>query len=260
MPVRGSRFAGRRTPRTAHRTPMDLYPAIDIMGGQVVRASRTNPSQRTLYHEDPFAVADRYAAAGAPWVHVVDLDRAFGLGDQAQLVGAIVRRLPIPVQLGGGLWELGDVTLMRDLGVQRVVLGVHALADREALRELVDIFSEDCLAMAIDTDQGRGWSRDWPDAASYEPAGLAKQAVAAGIRTLVHTDLAREGALIGANVAAARSLADASGGHVIVSGGVTSLDDLAAIRDAGLAGAVIGRALFEHRFSLEDALLCCSSS
>lgn len=239
---------------------MELYPAIDIRDGKVVRASRTNPAAAVVYDPDPFAVADRFAAAGARWVHVVDLDRAFGVGDQRLLVAQLVKRLAIPVQLGGGLWRHDDVMAMRDFGVQRVVLGVRALGDEQALAEMVDALSEDCLALAVDSQDGKGWARDWPPAASQDAAVLARRAGDLGVTMVVHTDVSREGRLAGANVAAAAALGRGAGVDVIVSGGVDSLAELAAIRDAGLAGAVVGRALFEHRFSLEDALACCSSS
>ncbi len=239
---------------------MEIFPAIDIRGGQVVRTSRTNPAAAVVYDTDPFRVAAGYTAAGARWVHVVDLDRAFGVGDQSDLVAELVKRLAIPVQLGGGLWRVADVMAMRDRGVQRVVLGVRALADEPALRELVDCFSDDCLALAIDAKHGNGWARDWPLAATRTAMDLAGRAGDLGVATVVYTDLAREGALVGPNVAAAVAIAREADVAVIVSGGVTALSDLAAIRDAGLAGAVVGRALFEQRFTLEEALACCSSS
>ena len=239
---------------------MELYPAIDILGGKVARASRTDPADAVVYHDDPVAVADGYVAAGARWVHVVDLDRTFGSGDQSALVGRLVHRLPIPVQVGGGLWQLDDVAAMRDAGVQRVVLGMRCLAEPDALAALVDQFSDDCLGIALDLREGRGWSRTWNHAGRHAAADLARMAAAAGIGTIVYTDLTREGALAGSDAPAARSVADVSGAEVIVSGGVNSLADLASLRDAGLAGAVVGRALFENRFTLSDALACCSPS
>jgi phosphoribosylformimino-5-aminoimidazole carboxamide ribotide isomerase len=239
---------------------VEIFPAIDIRGGQVVRASRTDPAAAVVYNPDPYRVADGYAAAGARWVHVVDLDRAFGVGDQSALVAGLVKRLAIPVQLGGGLWRVADVMAMRDCGVQRVVLGVRALGDEPALRELVDCFSDDCLALAIDARNGMGWARDWPEAASRTAAELVGRAGDLGVHTVVYTDLAREGALLGPNVAAATAIAREADAQVIVSGGVTTLRDLAEIKGAGLAGAVVGRALSEQRFTLEEALACCSSS
>lgn len=231
----------------------------------MVRASRTDPGDATVYSDDPLAVADRYAAGGARWIHVVDLDRAFDLGDQSALVAALVKRLPIPVQVGGGLWREEDALAMRDAGVQRVVLGVRALANGAALAQLVDCFSEDCLALAVDAQGGEGgrgslaWARDWPPALQRAPVDLARQARQAGIGIVVFTDLSREGGLRGANVNAAATLGREADVAVILSGGVATLEDLVRIRAAGLAGAVVGRALFDGRFTLKEALACCSS-
>ncbi len=239
---------------------MDLYPAIDLHGGRVVRASRTDLARATLYHPDPFAVAEAFAAGGARWIHVVDLDRAFGVGDQAPLVAALVKRLRIPVQVGGGLWRLDDVEQMRDHGVQRVLLGARAAGQADALDVLTDQFSPDSLGLALDVRAGRVWTRDWSDADRWTPAELARRARAAGITTVAVTELSREGVLGGADVGGAAALAREAEVDVIVSGGVSGLDDLARIRDAGLAGAIVGRALFEKKVTLEEALQCCSSS
>jgi len=238
---------------------MELYPAIDIHRGQVVRASRADLSSATVYDSDPFAVADRFVAAGARWVHVVDLDRAFGVGDQTALVAALVKRLPVPVQAGGGSWTADAVAELRDVGVQRVLLGTRAVADAAALAELVDQFAEDCLGLALDVKGGRVWSRNWPDAAEWLPEAVATRASEAGLRILAVTELGHEGRLGGADVSGATALARTTGMDVIVSGGGGSLADLAKLRDAGMAGAIVGRALFERHFTLEEALACLSS-
>lgn len=239
---------------------MEIYPAIDVRAGTVVRASRTDPTRETPYHPDPIAVAESYAAAGARWVHVVDLERVLGTGEQDALVAALVKRLPIPVQVGGGLWTAEAVGTMRDCGVQRILLGARAIAADVALEELTDLFASDSLGVAIDVKGGRVWARDWPGADAWTPAALARRAAAAGIGIVAVTDLAREGRLAGAAVEEAAALARETGTEVIVSGGVDSLDDLVRIREAGLGGAIVGRALFERRFTVEEALACCSPS
>jgi phosphoribosylformimino-5-aminoimidazole carboxamide ribotide isomerase len=239
---------------------VDLFPAIDIHEGKVVRASRSDLSRATLYHPDPFAVLDQFVAAGARWVHVVDLDRAFGVGDQTALVAALVKRSPVPIQLGGGLWRSDDVAELRDAGVQRVLLGAQAAEDEELLRELADQFAADCLGLAIDVQDGRVWSRSWPDAGDWKPEDLARRAAAQGIETLAVTELSREGRLGGADVRGAAALAQETGMDVVVSGGVDGLDDLRRIEAAGLAGAIVGRALFEKRFTLQEAFACLSRS
>lgn len=239
---------------------MDLYPAIDIHAGQVVRASRTNLASATVYHPDPFACAAEFAAAGAQWVHIVDLDRAFGAGDQTTLVAALVKRLDVPVQVGGGLWTPDDVAEMRDCGVQRILLGARAAERPETLAELVDQFAADSVGLALDVQDGRVWSRNWDGAHEFTPLQVALRARDAGVGVLALTELSREGALGGADIAGAAAMARETGMDVIVSGGVDGLPDLTRIRDAGLAGAIIGRALFERRFTLKEALACLSSS
>ncbi len=225
----------------------------------MVRSSRATLDGATVYHPDPVALAESFAAAGARWVHVVDLDRAFGIGDQTPLVAALVKRLPIPVQLGGGLWTAEDVETMRDVGVQRILLGARAAAPGSPLAAIADQFSPDSLGLALDVRDGRAWARHWEEASRWTAVDLARRARAAGITTIALTELAREGALGGADVAGATALARDADVQVIVSGGVNGLDDLIRIKDEGLAGAIVGRALFEQRFTLREALACCSS-
>ena len=238
---------------------MELYPAIDIHRGAVVRASRASLAGATVYYRDPIALAESYVAAGARWLHVVDLDRAFGVGEQTALLAAMVKRLPVPVQVGGGAWQADEVADLRDVGVQRVLLASRAAEDAHQLQELADQFSVDCLGVAIDVEAGRVWSRNWPRAGEWTPHQVAQRALASGITTLAVTELSREGRLGGADVAGAAALAR-DGMDVIISGGVDSLDDLRRVEAAGLAGAIVGRALLEKRFSLEEALACLSSS
>ena len=235
---------------------MDLYPAIDIHQGKVVRASRADLSHSTVYHDDPIVCAEAFVAAGAHWLHVVDLARAFGVGDQTALVAALVRRVNVPVQAGGGTWTADGVAELRDCGVQRILLGARAAADEQALADLTDQFATDSLGLALDIKDGRVWSRDRDAAGGFTPAELARRAGAAGIALLAVTELSREGKMGGADVAGAAALARESGMQVLVSGGVHDLADLERIRDAGLAGAIVGRALYEQRFTLQEALVC----
>ena len=235
---------------------MDLFPAIDIHNGRVVRASRADLSHSTVYHDDPIACAVEFVEAGARWLHVVDLERAFGVGDQTPLVAALVRRVNVPVQAGGGTWTAEGVAELRDCGVQRILLGARAAADEQALADLTDQFAADSLGLALDIKDGRAWSRDWDGARAFTPVELARRAGAAGITLLAATELSREGKMGGADIAGAAGLASESGMDVLVSGGVHDLADLERIRDAGLAGAIVGRALYEKRFTLQEALAC----
>jgi phosphoribosylformimino-5-aminoimidazole carboxamide ribotide isomerase len=238
---------------------LEIFPAIDIHAGHVVRASRRGLEGATVHHADPIALAERYQDEGARWLHVVDLDRAFAVGDQTPLLAALVKRLRVPVQVGGGLWTLEAVEEMRDIGVQRVLLGARAIATLPLLAAITDQLSPDSLGLALDARDGRVWSRQWEEAAHWTPLEIADLARAAGVVTVVLTELSREGGLGGADVDGAMALARAAGVEVIVSGGVNGLDDLNRIRAAGLAGAVVGRGLLERRFTLPEALACSSS-
>jgi phosphoribosylformimino-5-aminoimidazole carboxamide ribotide isomerase len=239
---------------------LDIYPAIDIHAGRVVRASRRSLEGAFVYHPDPLALALAWEEQGARWIHLVDLDRAFGVGDQSRLVASLVRRLGIPVQVGGGMWRPEDVAVMRDAGVQRILLGARAASDEAVLEVLLGMFASDSLGLALDVSGGSTWSRDWADAASHPPVRLARRAVGAGIGVLAVTELAREGRLAGVELSEPAALMEATGAEVLVSGGVAGIADLESIRDLGLSGAIVGRALMEGRLTLAEALACSSSS
>lgn len=234
---------------------MDLYPAIDIRHGRVVRLSQGEPTRQTVYGDDPVAVAERFAELGTPWIHVVDLDRAFGDGENLALVGRIVagagRRARI--QLGGGIRSLDRVRDGLAQGVARLVIGTAAALDPAVVPEAVAVAGAGRIAVGIDARDGRVAVRGWTETTALAADELAARVLADGVRTLVYTDVSRDGMLAGPDLEGARRLA-AMGADVIASGGVATLDDIRAAREAGLAGAIIGRALYEGRISLPDAL------
>jgi phosphoribosylformimino-5-aminoimidazole carboxamide ribonucleotide (ProFAR) isomerase len=232
---------------------VELYPAVDVQGGRVARA--------TANAADPLAALDRFARAGARWIHLVDLDRAFGRGDNRALARALLGAVPpqLRVQVGGGLSAEDVIDELFGWGAARVVIGAGAATDAPLVDRLLARHGPDRLAVGIDAREGRvtprggGGSR----ASDLSAVELARRVRAQGARTVVYTDVARDGLLAGPDVAGARALADVDGGlDVIASGGVASLDDLRAVRAAGLAGAIVGRALHEAKFTLEEALAC----
>jgi phosphoribosyl isomerase A len=227
---------------------VDLYPAIDVQGGRLARAPAGAPA-------DPLARAREFGRTGARWLHVVDLDRATGRGDNAAIVSALLATPAVRVQLGGALTDPAAVAAALTAGAARVVLGPRGAIDQALVSALLARHGAERVAVGIDVRDGRVVDRAsgaWLDAT---PAGLAAQLAAAGARTVVYADAARDGALAGADVDGARAVA-ALGLDVIVSGGVASLDDVRRARDAGLAGVVVGRALLEERFTLAEALAC----
>jgi len=228
---------------------VDLYPAIDVQGGRVARSSDC----------DPVAVAHQYARDGARWIHFVDLDRALGggggRGENRALARRVLAESPIPVQVGGGFTAETDIAEALTQGARRVIIGSAAAMDGPLVARLIARHGADRLAVGIDARDGRVAPRGSATVLDVSPLELAKQLLAAGVRTIVYTDAARDGALAGADVPGARAIA-ALGFDVIVSGGVASLDDLRRARDARLAGAIVGRALHEGRFTLREALAC----
>ncbi|HYL54087.1 MAG TPA: 1-(5-phosphoribosyl)-5-[(5-phosphoribosylamino)methylideneamino] imidazole-4-carboxamide isomerase [Gemmatimonadales bacterium] len=226
---------------------MDLYPAIDVQGGRVARAP----------DRDPVAVAHQYARDGARWIHFVDLDRALGggRGENRGLACRVLAESPIPVQVGGGFVAETEIGEALTLGARRVIIGGAAAMDGALVARLIARHGAERLAVGIDARDGRVAPRGSSTVLDVSPLELAKRLLAAGVRTIVYTDAARDGALAGADVPGARAIA-ALGFDVIVSGGVASLDDLRRARDARLAGAIVGRALHEGRFTLPEALAC----
>jgi phosphoribosylformimino-5-aminoimidazole carboxamide ribotide isomerase len=235
---------------------VELYPAIDIRAGRVVRVRRGDPGSEIVYRDDPLAVAESYARDGARWLHVVDLDRVFGAGDQTALISELARRVPLRWQAGGGATTAAEAEALFGCGISRVV--VRAAAGAAGLEELVRRCGGARLAVALDVAGAAASARGPGALDSAGAAALARTAKAAGIGTVVYTDLGLEGRLGGADVDGAAALAQAAGVEVVVSGGIRSLEEISSIRDAGLAGAVVGRALYEGRFTLREALACSS--
>ena len=234
---------------------MELYPAIDIRQGRVVRLAQGEARRLTVYASDPTAVAEEFAAAGARWIHVVDLDRAFGTGENAGAVRRLVERVgaTIRIQLGGGFRSLGLIEEGLALGVARVVIGTAAAREPEIVARAVGEAGSARIAVGIDGRDGMVAVRGWTETTGERVDALAARAIAAGAGTLICTDIARDGMLAGPDIPGCAAL-QKLGAAVIVSGGVASLDDLRAARAAGLAGAIVGRAIYEGRFSLRDAL------
>ncbi len=234
---------------------MEFFPAIDIRQGQVVRLAQGEAERATAYADDPAAVAVRFADEGARWIHVVDLDRAFGHGDNAAAVRRILDSVAgrVRVQLGGGFRSLELIDLGLALGVARVVVGTAAARDPDLVHRAVARVGAERLAVGIDARDGVVVIRGWTESTGERVEALAARAIAAGATTLICTDIARDGMLSGPDVAGCAAL-QRLGAGVIVSGGVATLDDLRAARAAGLAGAIAGRAIYEGRFTVREAV------
>lgn len=235
-----------------------VYPAIDLRAGQVVRLAQGDPDRQTIYANDPAAVAARWQETGARWLHVVNLDGAFGADDQAnrQALAQILAKIEIPVQFGGGLRSAADVDRALELGVSRAILGTAAVETPEVLSQSLTKHGPGAVGVAIDARGGRVRVRGWLETHHLEPLTLAAALREQGLRTAVFTNIARDGIGAGLDLATSTELARKTGLQIIASGGVGSLEDVKAARVAGLSGVIVGRALYEGHFALAEALAC----
>ena len=234
---------------------LTLYPAIDLKGGQCVRLLRGDMNAATVFNTDPAAQARAFAAAGCRWLHVVDLDGAIeGRSVNGAAVEAIVAALAIPVQLGGGIRDRATIETWLGRGVARVILGTAALRDPDLVRAACKAFPGK-VAVGIDARDGKVAVAGWVETSETTALDLAKRFEDAGVAAIIYTDIDRDGALKGPNIAATAALARHVAIPVIASGGVSSLDDLAALKaEPGIAGAIVGRALYDGRVDLRAAL------
>ncbi len=235
---------------------MLVIPAIDLKNGSCVRLVQGRKTDVTVYDENPVEVAKQFAAAGAGMIHVVDLDGAFKEGESPNraVVKRIVQAVAVPVEFGGGVRTVQDVQELFDAGVARVVLGTVAVQSPELLQELVEKFD---VCVGIDARDGQVMTRGWISETGILANDLARAVAACGIKRIIYTDISRDGMLTGPNVEQTVAVARAANVHVTASGGVSSLDDLRRLRDAGeplLDSVIVGKALYEQKFKLEEAI------
>jgi len=236
-----------------------IYPAIDLRSGKVVRLKEGDPARMTVYSDDPAKTARRWLAMGAKWLHVVNLDGAFGEGDSANqdaLVSIlkVAKEFGADVQFGGGMRSLDFMSQALNLGVSRVILGTIAVEQPDIVADALKNFGVEKIAVGIDARDGMVRVRGWKDDGEVSAQDLALQMRMLGLRTIIFTDVSRDGMGHGLNISATRALADVSGMDVIASGGVHTLEHVIVARDANLAGAIIGRALYEGTIDLGRAL------
>ena len=233
---------------------MIVYPAIDIRGGRCVRLVEGDFNRETVFDADPADAAERWASTGAEWLHVVDLDGAKG-GSAANLdtITAIRGRVSIPIQVGGGIRTRADIDQLLGIGIERFILGSVAVSQPELVESLLATYGER-IAVGLDARDGKLATDGWLQQSDVSAVDLAIRLIQAGLRTVIYTDIRRDGTLSGPNLEALAEMVGIPGLDVIASGGIGSLDDVAAVARAGAAGVIIGRALYDGRFTLEDAL------
>lgn len=233
---------------------MQIWPAIDLRGGKCVRLRQGDYAQETVFGDDPAAMARQFVAQGAEYLHLVDLDGAkSGRPENLAAVRAILAAVAIPCELGGGVRDEATIAALLEAGLSRVVIGTRALREPDWFRAACHKFPNR-LAIGIDARDGRVATHGWLETSETLAVELARQFDGEPIAALIYTDIATDGMLAGPNVAAMREMCEATTLPVIASGGVTTGEDVANLAAAGVAGCIVGRALYEGTLTLAGAL------
>ncbi|MCL4819704.1 MAG: 1-(5-phosphoribosyl)-5-[(5-phosphoribosylamino)methylideneamino]imidazole-4-carboxamide isomerase [Vicinamibacteria bacterium] len=234
---------------------MLIAPAIDVRGGRVVRLIQGDAARETVYEQDPAAVARRFAAAGARRIHLVDLDGAIDARPQPEAVAAVVAAATVPVEVGGGIRDLDTAARYVDGGAERVIFGTAAVAEPAVVAAACARWPGR-VAVAVDVKDGRIAVRGWTEQSALEPLAFARRLRELGVTRVQYTDVSRDGTFTGPNLPATERIARESGLRVTVAGGIARLDDLRALRALephGVDEAVVGKALYEGRFTIPEA-------
>ena len=236
---------------------MKLFPAIDIRGGKCVRLLKGDFDQETVFSDSPADMAAQWESQGAEFLHLVDLDGArAGKPQNLETVKAILAKVKIPVELGGGIRTLEHIEEVLSLGVRRVILGSVAVHDPALVKAACEQYG-DRVVVGIDAKEGMVAVEGWGQTSNLEAPVLGKMMAEAGVKTIIYTDISRDGTLGGVNVAATVEMAEKSGLEVVASGGIKDLEDIKALKEhekSGVAGAILGKSLYMHTLDLKEAL------
>jgi phosphoribosylformimino-5-aminoimidazole carboxamide ribotide isomerase len=237
------------------KTSFTIFPAIDLRSGKVVRLAQGDPLRQTTYGDDPLAWAERWKSAGAGWLHVVNLDGAFGEETQANMktLQALLG-IGLKVECGGGVRDRAAITRLLEMGVERVFLGTAAIQNPTVVDWAISKYGAVHIAADIGTCEGRVMVKGWQEATSLTVLEAGKRLREQGLEWCVLTDVQRDGTGAGVNVTTAEELQTVTGLKVVASGGVHSLEEIRQARAAGLAGVILGKALYDGQLSLSDCL------
>ena len=234
---------------------MIIYPAIDLRAGKVVRLREGDPRQQIVFGEDPLSTAKSWVDQGARWLHMVNLDGAFDQANENQRLLESVAKLDVQVQFGGGLRDMDSLRSAYDAGADRLVIGTMAVNDPAATTVAIKDFGADAICVALDAKDGKVTTHGWTAQSAHTPIELGKQLRGLGARHALYTDVKRDGGMSGVNIADTVALGSQTGLRVIASGGVSTLCDIEELaRSRAVAGAIIGMALYQKKFTLADAL------
>ncbi|HST23048.1 MAG TPA: 1-(5-phosphoribosyl)-5-[(5-phosphoribosylamino)methylideneamino]imidazole-4-carboxamide isomerase [Blastocatellia bacterium] len=244
---------------------MLVIPAIDLKDGRCVRLTEGREDSARVYDRDPVEVAREYESAGARLIHVVDLDGAFlgAASENQKIIRRIADEVNIPLEVGGGVRSVDDIrNLLESIGTRYVIIGTLAIENPRALEQSISQFG-DSVIVGIDARGRQVATRGWTETTQVDALAFAGQVVSLGVRRIIYTDIARDGRLAGPNFEMTREVALASGARVTASGGVSSLEDiqkLCALEVDGVDSVIVGKALYEKRFTLKEALEAASSA
>ena len=233
---------------------MIIFPAIDLRGGKCVRLIQGDFDKETVYSDDPQATALKWQSFGAKFLHVVDLDGArAGSPQNLDAIKKILDAVKIPIEVGGGIRTLDDVERLLTLGVRRVILGSVAVENISLVREAVQKFG-DKIVVGIDARNDFVAVHGWEKSSAVKAGELAKKIAAAGVKTIIYTDISKDGMLSGVNAESFAELAKESGAEIIASGGVRSLEDIRALKAKKIAGVIVGKAIYTGALDLKSAI------
>lgn len=236
---------------------MLVYPAIDILGGRVVRMTRGDFATAEEVARTPLEAAKRLVGEGAEWLHIVDLDGArTGTPANLEHIRTIANRFTVKLQAGGGIRDFDTAEAFAEAGVSRIVVGTAAVRDRELIDRLVDRHA-DGMAVAVDARNGMVATEGWTETSNVQASDLARDLAIQGVPTLIYTNVSVDGTLQGVDLASTEAVARAFGGDLIYSGGVGTVEDISALarlRHRGVCGVIVGRAIYNGRFTLQQAI------
>lgn len=233
---------------------MQIYPAIDIKNGQCVRLRQGRFDNITIYGDDPMEVAKNWVLDGATFLHVVDLDGARqGTSYNQSIIQKIVETFHIPVQTGGGIRSMRDIEEKISLGVSRVILGTVAVKKPELVHEAVKAYG-DKIAVGIDAMNGRVAISGWEEVSQVSALDLCKKVCDCGVKTIIYTDISKDGMMIGPNIQSTKEIIKETGVNIIASGGISNIMDLENLQAIGAHGTIIGKALYQGALKLKDVI------
>ncbi|GKX28890.1 1-(5-phosphoribosyl)-5-[(5-phosphoribosylamino) methylideneamino] imidazole-4-carboxamide isomerase [Vallitalea longa] len=234
---------------------MRIYPAIDIKNGKCVRLRQGKFNEQTVYSNSPYQVAKKWAENGASYIHVVDLDGALdGNWTNKDTIKKIVDSVNIPVQTGGGIRSIRDIEDRLNVGISRVIIGTLAVKNPRFVKDAIDKFGSNRIVVGIDAKDGMVAINGWEELSVISALELCKKMKSYGVKTIVYTDITKDGMLIGPNIDYTKHLIDETGLDIIASGGVSSIKDLREVKNINAEGAIIGKALYTNAVDLKEAI------